>query len=231
MEPYDYPCGDRTLHGAVIAPVGVPRAGIVLFPTIMNRQPNVERRMPMLADAGYLVMIADLYGEIPRSREEAHTLGTELRRDVAHYRKVIRAAVDGLAAHPAAEGLALGAVGYCLGGQAAVEAARMDLPLRAVTSFHGLLTTGAPATAPLRPRILVCHGDKDPMVPREQVLAFEEEMDRAGADWHLHVYARARHGFTDPQADSHNLPALGYDQSADRQSWSAMLSLFDEVFD
>jgi len=37
------------------------------------------------------------------------------------------------------------------------------------------------------------------------------------------------HGFTDPVADSHNMPALGYDASADRQSWAALLGLLDEV--
>ncbi len=55
-------------------------------------------------------------------------------------------------------------------------------------------------------------------------------MDRVGADWRLHVYAKAKHGFTDPEADSHGFESLGYDASADRQSWAAMLSLFDEVF-
>jgi hypothetical protein len=36
-------------------------------------------------------------------------------------------------------------------------------------------------------------------------------------------------GFTDPEADSHGHPALGYDASADRQSWAAMLELMDEM--
>jgi dienelactone hydrolase len=36
-----------------------------------------------------------------------------------------------------------------------------------------------------------------------------------------------RHGFTNP-APTEN-PATAYDASADRQSWAAMLELFDEV--
>ena len=66
------------------------------------------------------------------------------------------------------------------------------------------------------------------MVPRSQVLAFWEEMDAAGADWHFHSYAGVKHGFTNP-APTEN-PATGYDASADRQSWAAMHALFDEVF-
>jgi len=98
-----------------------------------------------------------------------------------------------------------------------------------VASFHGILTTGAPASEPIRPRILVCHGDADPLVPREQVAAFQQEMDAVGANWHLHVYANVRHGFTDPLADIHGFDALGYNASADRQSWAALMGLLDEV--
>ena len=54
-------------------------------------------------------------------------------------------------------------------------------------------------------------------------------MDAAGADWHLHVYSGVKHCFSDPEADGHGLSAIGYDESADRQSWSAMLGLLEEV--
>ena len=54
-------------------------------------------------------------------------------------------------------------------------------------------------------------------------------MDAAGANWHLHVYSHVKHGFTDPEADSHGLPVLGYNASADRQSWASMLGLLHEV--
>jgi dienelactone hydrolase len=230
VETLGYRHGDVALTGVLARPEGSPRAAVVLFPTIMNQKPNARRRLPMLAEAGYLALMADFYGEDPPSREDAHRLGTALREDLAVYRGRIAAAVEALRRHEAAKGLPLAAIGYCLGGQAVLEAARMNLPLEVVASFHGILVTDAPARDPIRPRVLVCHGDKDPLVPRAQVAAFAEEMDRAGADWHLHVYGNAKHGFTDPEADSHGIAALGYDASADRQSWRAMLSLFDEVF-
>ena len=68
------------------------------------------------------------------------------------------------------------------------------------------------------------------MVPRNAVLAFWEEMDAAGADWHFHSYSGVRHGFTDPGSDSRGFDAVKYNASADRQSWAAMLGLFGEVF-
>ncbi len=61
-------------------------------------------------------------------------------------------------------------------------------------------------------------------------MAFWEEMDAVAADWHFHAYANVKHGFTDPASDSRGLPAVAYDQSADRQSWAALTAFLDEVF-
>jgi dienelactone hydrolase len=230
LERIDYTDRGRALTGWLARPAGTPRAAVVLFPTIMNAAPNVLRRMPMLAEAGYLAFMADFYGEPVPDRPAAHALGAALRAEVVHYRARIAAAVETLSAHPARGNLPMAAIGYCMGGQAVLEAARMNLPLAMVASFHGILSTDAPATTPIHPRILVCHGDRDPLVDRDQVRTFQEEMDAAQANWHLQVYSGVKHGFTDPEADSHGLPALGYDASADRQSWAALLSLFDELF-
>ena len=141
---------------------------------------------------------------------------------------MIRAGLRALADLDEARGLPFLAVGFCMGGQAVLEMARDGAPLLAVASFHGLLDTDQPA-APggIHARILVCHGDADPMVPRAQVIRFWEEMDAAGANWHFHSYAGVKHGFTNPYPAAN--PATGYDASADRQSWAAMQELFDEV--
>jgi dienelactone hydrolase len=38
-----------------------------------------------------------------------------------------------------------------------------------------------------------------------------------------------KHGFTDTGSDARGMPAVAYDASADRQSWAATISLFDEI--
>jgi len=228
LERVDYAHGGTALTGWLARPEGEPRAAIVLFPTIANFNPPAERRARKLAEAGYLVLVADFYGV---AEGDWQALARDLRADTAHYRARISAAVATLAGHPAAKGLPLGAIGYCMGGQAALEAARDGQDLRVVTSFHGILETGRRAEpGAIKPRLLICHGDADPMVPRSQVLAFWEEMDAAGAGWHFHAYSGVKHGFTDPGSDARGIPAIAYDASADRQSWAAMIELFDEVF-
>lgn len=231
LEPVSYRDGDTTLTGLLARPAGKPRAAIALFPTIANANPAMERRAKMLAKAGFLAMIADFYGEKVDSFESAGTLAKTLRANPEIFRARLRAGIAALRAHPDAAGLPMAAIGFCMGGQAALEAARDGADLAAIVSFHGLLDTQKPAQhGAIRSRILVCHGDADPLVPRAQVLAFWEEMDAAGANWHFHSYSGVRHGFTDPGSDARGLAAIAYDASADRQSWAAMLGLFDEVF-
>ena len=229
MEPLDYSDGETALTGLVARPAAAPRAAILVFSTIMNSTPPVEHKARMLAEAGYVALIADFYGKRPAGFEDARTFAAEIRPDPLAYRRRLRAGLRALATLPEARGLPLAAIGFCMGGQAALELARDGAPLEAVVSFHGLLDTALPAeTGRITARILVCHGDADPMVPRSQVLAFWEEMDAARANWHFHAYSGVRHGFTNPALTEN--PATAYDASADRQSWAAMLELFDEVF-
>lgn len=224
-----YADGDVALTGLVARPSGTPRATVLVFPTIMNPTPPVLAKASRLAEAGYLAFVADFYGTSPDSSDAARQEAIAIRETPEGYRRRLRASLRALATLPGAEGLPLLCIGFCMGGQAALELARDGAPFEAVASFHGLLDTGLPAEpGKVTARILVCHGDADPMVPRSQVLKFWEEMDAAGADWHFHSYARVKHGFTNPHGPTDN-PALGYDASADRQSWAAMLELFDEV--
>jgi dienelactone hydrolase len=182
-----------------------------------------------LAANGYLAMVADFYGKAPQDIDQSREFAMEIRQAPELYRQRLRASLKALATLDDAAGLPLGAIGFCMGGQAVLELAREGAPLFAAVSFHGLLNTELPAEpGAVRSRILVCHGDADPMVPRAQVIKFWEEMDHAGADWHFHSYAGVKHGFTNPNSPPDG-GAVAYDASANRQSWAAMYSLFDEV--
>ena len=235
LERVDYADGTTSLTGWLARPAGAageqPRGAVLVFPTIANVTPGVERRAEMLARAGYIALIADFYGAEIESFAAARPHAEALRADVDAYRARLRAGLDALRALPGVVGLKCAAIGYCMGGQAALELAREGADIVLAASFHGLLNTDRPALpGAIQARLLVCHGDADPLVPRVQVLGFWEEMDHAGADWHFHSYGGVRHGFTDPASDARGLDAVKYNASADAQSWAALLSLFDEVF-
>lgn len=225
----DYADGEVALTGWLARPASTPRAAVLVFPTIMNVTPFVEAKAQALADQGYIAMIADFYGAPVADFPASMALAVALRADVDRYRTRLRAGLLALA--NAAPHLPKAAIGFCMGGQAVLELARENADIAIAASFHGILETDRPAPAggPVSPRILVCHGDADALVPRSQVMAFWEEMDLAKANWHFHSYSGVGHGFANPHPSPAN-GSISYDASADRQSWAAMLSLFDEVF-
>lgn len=208
-------------------PDEAPRAAVAIYPTFMNSTPAVEAKARQLVEAGYAVLIGDFYGpETPSGAEEAFAAMGRLRADPAAMRQRLRATLDLL--RTLEPGIPHLAIGFCLGGMAALEMARDGQDLAAVASFHGLLETALPADKPIPARILVCHGDADALVPRSQVTGFWEELDAVKANWHFYSYAGVEHGFTNPRMlDGSPNPA--YDASADRLSWAALHALFDEV--
>ncbi len=230
FEPLHYEDAGTQLTGHIARPDGAPRAAVLVFPTIMNPTPAVEAKAWELSEAGYLSMLGDFYGKQPANFDEARLFAGEIRETPELYRQRLRASLRALAGVEGVEGLPLFIIGFCMGGQAALELAREGAPVEAVVSFHGLLNTDMPAQpGKVSARVLVCHGDADPMVPREQVLKFWQEMDHAGANWHFHSYSGVKHGFTNPAPNDN--PATDYDASADRQSWAAMFSMFEELLE
>ena len=109
--------------------------------------------------------------------------------------------------------------------------ARIGLPLAAVASFHGALGsfhTAEPGS--IKPSILVCHGAADSMVTMDDLGAFKQEMDLAQANYEVLLLEGAKHGFSNPQADTNAEKYgidLGYQQQADAKSWAAMQTLFE----
>jgi dienelactone hydrolase len=227
MQAFGYSDGNKALSGLLYCPEGAPRAAVAVFPTIWNTTPAVETKAKALADAGYVALIADFYGAQPDGLEQANAWAGTLRADPVIYRQRLHAAL--IALRSTAGDVPMLAMGFCMGGQAALELARDGANLRAVVSFHGLLDTQRPAApGTVKARLLVCHGDDDPLVSRGDVLAFWEEMDCANADWHFHSYGQVRHGFTNPVSPPGH-EVVAYNNSADHHSWQSALLLFDEV--
>ena len=115
LEPLDYDDGETRLTGLVARPSAPPRAAILVFPTIMNPTPAVETKARMLAEAGYLALIADFYGKRPANFDEARACAAAIRPDPLAYRRRLKAGLKALATLPEAHGLPLAAIGFCMG--------------------------------------------------------------------------------------------------------------------
>ena len=192
-----------------------------------------------LGDAGYVAFAMDLFGPQfepplpgqPETLAKAQAVVQALRADPGEFRGRVTAALGVLRDHAHVDAGRLAAIGYCLGGAAAVELARAGAPLRAVVGFHaGILPGTAEEDSAIRAKLLLCHGADDPVVPLAQILAFTEKLRAAGKDWQLHAYGGVGHSFTNPEIDAFGFPDFRYDETADRRSWAAMSQLFSEVF-
>ncbi|WP_273825107.1 MULTISPECIES: dienelactone hydrolase family protein [Pseudomonas] len=209
------------------------RAGLLMAPNWMGVSAGAEKIAQSVAAKGYVVLVADLYGQSvrPQNGDEAGAAMMPLKNDRAELRKRMQAAFEALQGQVLApvDSSKLATFGFCFGGCCSLELARTGAPLKAAVSFHGTLDTPNPADAHnIKGSVLVLHGASDPLVPREQLPAFEEEMNAAGVDWQLLSYGGAVHSFTDPHA---NVPGkMMYDAKTASRSFTAMHNLLEEVF-
>ena len=191
---------------------------------------HIKERTRRLAELGHVAFALDLYGEAEPPLERAKAFVRELRADRAALRRRSAAALAVLAAHPRVDARRLAAVGFCFGGTAVLELARAGAGLACVVGFHPGLDAAEPHDArAIRGSVLVCLGDKDPVVSAEQRAAFAAEMSAAGVDWQLVLYGGVGHSFTNRDIDAYGFPGFAHDAAADRRSWLAMQNLFDEV--
>lgn len=220
-----YTDGERELVGFVARPDGPgPKPGVLVVHEAPGLGEHPRLRAAMLAELGYVALAADLYGggEVFQG-PAAFTAMTALRKDSNLLRRRVGAGFDALAALDGIDCDRLAAIGYCFGGMAVLELARSGAELRAVVSFHGLLETRRPAEpGAIKPAILACTGSEDPLVPPEQVAAFEREMKDAQADWQVVTFGGARHAFSNRKAALAGNPALEWKPAADRRSWAFM---------
>jgi dienelactone hydrolase len=210
-----------------------PQPGLLMAPNWMGVSAAAEEIAKAVAGKGYVVLIADLYGQRvrPQNGDEAGAAMMPLKNDRALLRKRMQAAFEQLQgqSEAAVDTSKLATFGFCFGGCCSLELARTGAPVKAAVSFHGTLDTPTPADAKnISGSVLVLHGAADPLVDKAQLPAFEAEMDAAGVDWQLLSYGGAVHSFTDPHA---NVPGkMMYDAKTSARAFTAMHNLLDEVF-
>jgi dienelactone hydrolase len=230
----DYRCGNVYLRGYLAFNESLERRpGVLVFHEGLGLGDFAMERARRLAALGYVAFAADMYGERRQARnlQEVANLVGVFRDAPDQLRARGRAALATLAAMPEVDAGRIAAIGFCFGGKVVLELARDGADLRAVVSFHGVLSTATPA-APGRVKasVLVLTGADDPLAPPDQVKDFENEMRAAIVpDWQVISYGNTLHGFTNPAADGSMLRSALYNAQADRRSWASMRGLLDEV--
>lgn len=234
-ETIEYRHGEAVLEGylAYDDDVEGTRPGVLVVHEWTGLGSYTQDRARQLAELGYVAFAIDMYGKgiRPQNPEEAAAQATIYRSDRQLMRDRATAGLEVLKAQELSDDERIAAIGYCFGGGTVLELARSGADVAGFVSFHGNLDTPNPSDAEnIMGRVLVLHGADDPLVPTEQVAAFQEEMREAEVDWQLNAYGGAVHSFTNPDAGDDPSQGVAYNAAADERSWEAMKLFFSEIF-
>jgi len=215
---------------------GGPWPAIIYYMDAGGIRPALADMAQRLADAGYLVLLPDLF-------YRAGAYGPLVPKELfaGDWRAVLGPLMattgNGKAAEDTGAFLAyldtrkdfaggkIGAVGFCMGGGIAIAAAG-TYPDRfaAAASFHGgNLATDAPTSphlfAPkLKAEIYIAAAENDASYPPEMATRFETALTESGVHYTTETYS-APHGWMKP-----DFPV--YNHAEAERGWVAMLALF-----
>ncbi|MEO7635194.1 MAG: dienelactone hydrolase family protein [Sphingomicrobium sp.] len=232
MRTIEHSFGSETFASELIAAPGSPSPTVILFPTIAGISKLEIGFAERLAEAGYNGLCADLYGEQFRGCDRK-TGGEQMKRlqaDRSGLRERLLAVVEAARGLPESDGR-IAAIGFCFGGQCALDLARSGANVAGVASFHGLFDPPRLPQAPIGAKVIAFHGWDDPMVPPDKVVALGRELSEADCDWQIHAFGGTVHGFTNRDADKLGSPAVRYSDVATRRSWRMLADFLTELFD
>lgn len=82
---------------------------------------------------------------------------------------------------------------------------------------------------PIKAKVLILHGWQDPYAKPELVPAIAQELTAAQADWQIHAYGSAGHGFSNTEGKG-DTPGIFYHADTDVRSWHALTNFLTELF-
>ena len=182
------------------------------------------KRANMLADMGYAVFAADLFGAGVRPTEvkdkRQHT--GELYKDRDKMRTLLRAALETAKSKGANVHNAV-AMGYCFGGAAVLELARSGADLKGFVTFHGGLSTPAGQDySKTKGKLLILHGTADTSITMDQFAKLANELEEKGISHEMITYSGAPHAFT-------VFGSNRYRKDADKKSWKRFTAFLEQT--
>ncbi|PNK60906.1 dienelactone hydrolase family protein [Psychrobacter sp. FDAARGOS_221] len=217
---------DNQAYEGYYAKADKPNAPFILMIHDWDGVTDYERkRADMLAEQGYNVFAADMFGKGVHPQTEDEKM--KLTMDLANNRNKMRQLLQGALNTAQAEGNNVQdgvTMGYCFGGEVALELARSGFPQKAFVPFHGGLKTPAHQDySNTKGQILLFHGSADHVVPVDQFIELNKELEAANIPHEMTLYSGAKHAFTEFDGDQ-------YDATADQRSWNRYLDFLQNLY-
>lgn len=208
------------------------RPGVLVVHEWWGLNEYAKQRTRELAELGYVAFAVDMYGE-GKTTDDAAQAGKWAGALYTNREKMRDRAEAGLEVLEDLDGVdddRLAVIGYCFGGTVATELAYEDDDLTGAVSFHGNPMPAMADDDDIEARILVLHGDADPLVSDAELKAFTDSMDRKRVNYRVIRYPDAKHSFTNPDADDLGMDGVGYNAEADEKSWADMKEFLADIF-
>jgi carboxymethylenebutenolidase len=178
---------------------GDSKVGVVLVHEIFGYSPYTEATAKALAEAGVSAAAIDLFrGKRATSIEEGRALRAAVSRE--ELADGIRNGVELLRREAKAQ--VVGAMGFCMGGGFALQAA-CDLGLEFTVVFYGMITDEED-TAKLKGPVLIILGSEDQAVTPWAFQKFLPAAMKHKKRVELELYPNCRHAFHRPGGEAHN---------------------------
>nr|WP_245153831.1 dienelactone hydrolase family protein [Allopusillimonas ginsengisoli] len=216
---------------------GGPWPATIFYADAGGIRPAVVDMARHLADAGYIVLLPDLfyrygpYGPLVPTdvfKGDVRAILGPLMATTSNVKAAedTQAFLDYVDTRADVAGRMIGAVGFCMGGGMAItSAANYPDRFAAVASFHGgNLATDAPSSphllaSRLRAEVYVAGAENDGSYPPAMADRLEAALTEASVQHLVETYPGAAHGWMVP-----DFPA--YDQVSAERGWQTMLALF-----
>jgi len=222
-ESVTYRVNGEPYEGYYISPS--PNAGLVLLIHDWDGLTDYEvKRANMLADMGYAVFAADLFGAGIRPKEikdrRQHT--GELYKDRGKMRALVQGALEAAKSKGANVNNAV-VMGYCFGGAAVLEFARSGADVKGFVTFHGGLDTPAGQDySKTKGKLLIMHGTADTAITMDQFAKLAGDLEAKGVSHEMITYSGAPHAFT-------VFGSNAYREDADKKSWKRFEAFLAET--
>jgi len=206
-DTFEYHDGDVVLEAYITYDDSIsgPRPTVLVVHDWTGRREFATSKADEVAKMGYVGIAIDMYGKGVFGKDNDLDYNGSLMGPFAADRHLLRGRINSVMTSvknlDVVDNDKIAAMGYCFGGMCVIELARGGSDVLGVISIHGIFSPGDIANETITTKILCLHGHDDPLVPPEQVLAFQTEMSEADVDWQVHVYGDTSHAFTNPNAN------------------------------
>lgn len=215
------------LEAFVAYPAEEKRPLVVLCHSWSGRDQYITDKAKWVASLGYVGFAIDMYGKLGRNKEENAALKQPFMDDRKMLLKTVLKGFDTALAFPFADKTKVAAIGFGFGGVCALDLARSGAAIKGAVSVYGHFESPGLPKKEIKSKILILHGNDDPIAPVKGLTAFSHEMK--GVDFQVHLFSNTMHAFTNPHANDKEYGTV-FNPESSKRAHLLIQSFLHEIF-